>query len=56
MDVRKLMVSGPARASRMWSKLENDPAQSEIARDIWAQLLSRPPPPREAAVALREPS
>lgn len=54
LDVRKLMVSGPGRASRMWSKVENDPDYSALARDIWSQLLSRPPPPREVAVALRE--
>ena len=54
MDVRKLMVSGPDRASRMWNKVESDPEYSALARTIWTQVLTRPPPPREISMAVRE--
>lgn len=53
-NVRKLMVSDADRNTRMWDKVVDDPAYRALARDIWAQLLSRPPPPRKAAVALRD--
>jgi hypothetical protein len=54
-EVRKLSKSGPDRATRMWSKVENDPAYRELTRGIWQKLLtSRPPPPPEVAAAVRE--
>jgi hypothetical protein len=49
MEVRKLMVTGPDRASHMWEKIERDPAYRELTRTIWSNLLSRPPPPPEVA-------
>lgn len=53
-EVRKLMVMQADRATRMWSKVERDPAYREIARQTWVALLSRPPPPADVAQALRE--
>ncbi len=54
-EVRKLSNADADRNTRMWSKVEHDPAYRALARDIWKRLLtSRPPPPREAALALRE--
>lgn len=53
-EVRKLSVMQPDRATRMWHKVERDPAYAEMARQTWAALLSRPPPPPEVGLALRE--
>jgi hypothetical protein len=47
MEVRKLMVTGPDRASHMWDKVENDPEYRALTQRIWTALLSRPPPPPE---------
>lgn len=44
-DVRELRVSDFDRNSHMWSKVENDPAYRALARSIWIQHLSGPPPP-----------
>lgn len=52
--VRKLSVAGPDRATRMWGKVERDPAYRELARGIWTRLLQRPPPPPDVAMALRD--
>jgi hypothetical protein len=38
----------------MWRKVETDPDYREMARQIWAGLLSQPPPPPEVAVAVRD--
>jgi len=37
MDVRKLAVTESDRATHIWSKVENDPAYREIARNVWRQ-------------------
>lgn len=55
VEVRKLMVSGPDRATHMWDKVENDPEYRTLAREIWRGLLfGRPAPPPEAMLKLRE--
>jgi hypothetical protein len=55
IDVRKLSVAGPDRATHMWDKVENDPAYRELARAIWVALLSsRPPPPPEVVQKTRD--
>ena len=55
VEVRKLSVAGIDRNTRMWSKVENDPAYRALTRGIWTRLLSsRPPPPPAAAIALRD--
>lgn len=55
VEVRKLSVAEADRNTRMWSKVERDPAYRALTRDIWQRLLtSRPPPPPEVAIALRE--
>ncbi len=55
VEVRKLMVTGPDRATHMWDKVENDPEYRTLAREIWRGLLfGRPPPPPEVALKLRE--
>lgn len=45
MPVRKLMVADADRNSHLWSKVENDPAYQNMARRIWAQRFTGPPPP-----------
>lgn len=52
--VRRLSVADADRATRMWDKVERDPAYRAMARDIWSRLLQRPPPPPAAAHALRD--
>lgn len=44
-DVRELRVSDADRNTHMWSKVENDPAYRALARSIWVEHLSGPPPP-----------
>ncbi|MBV8667368.1 MAG: hypothetical protein JO269_12885 [Burkholderiaceae bacterium] len=44
-DVRKLSVSEADRNTHMWSKVENDTAYRDLARSIWAQNFTGPPPP-----------
>jgi hypothetical protein len=44
-DVRKLAVQDADRNSHMWSKLETDPEYRALARSIWSEHLSGPPPP-----------
>lgn len=45
LHVRKLSVSALDRNTRMWSKLDNDPAYAKLAQDTWAERFSGPPPP-----------
>lgn len=55
VEVRKLSVTDADRNTRMWNKIEHDPAYRALMRDIWKRLLtSRPPPPPAVAIALRE--
>lgn len=55
VEVRKLSITDADRNTRMWNKVEDDPAYRALTRDIWKRLLtSRPPPPPAAAIALRE--
>lgn len=44
-DVRKLRVSDADRNTHIWSKVETDPDYRALARSIWAQRFSGPPPP-----------
>ncbi|KQY55179.1 hypothetical protein ASD14_00265 [Lysobacter sp. Root494] len=44
--VRKLMVQyGPDRSTRMWRKVEVDASYRALARSIWTERLTGPPPP-----------
>ena len=36
-DVRRLSVYQEDRATRMWAKVEEDPAYAELAKEIWAE-------------------
>jgi len=45
--VRKLAVHDADRNTRMWHKLEADPAYRDAARATWAARFSRPPPPMD---------
>ena len=45
MPVRKLMVSDIDRNTMMWRKVEVDPVYRALARSIWAQNFTGPPPP-----------
>lgn len=45
IDVRKLAVHGHDRDTRMWAKVERDPAYRAHAQRIWAQFFNAPPPP-----------
>ena len=45
MPVRKLVVADAGRNVHLWSKVENDPAYQDMARRIWAQRFTGPPPP-----------
>jgi hypothetical protein len=42
-DVRRLAVQDNQRNTRLWSKLENDPAYNELSKSIWRQLFAPPP-------------
>lgn len=44
---RKLMVSDADRNSRLWHKVEADPAYRALVRGIWMQRFGNPPPPLE---------
>jgi hypothetical protein len=44
-SVRKLSESDADRETHMWDKVENDPAYRQLARSIWTEHLSGPPPP-----------
>jgi hypothetical protein len=46
---RKLMVSDADRNSRMWGKVETDPAYRALVRSIWSRRFGNPPPPLETA-------
>ncbi len=43
--VRKLSISDADRNTRLWQKVETDPAYQAQARRIWAQNFTGPPPP-----------
>ena len=45
MPVRKLMVSDIDRNTMMWRKVEVDPVYRALARSIWTQNFTGPPPP-----------
>ncbi|MDB6163588.1 MAG: hypothetical protein JWL98_1020 [Xanthomonadaceae bacterium] len=45
MPVRKLLVQDADRNSHMWRKVETDPAYNALARRIWLQHFTGPPPP-----------
>ncbi len=45
MPVRKLAVHDADRNTRMWRRVQTDPAYRALARSIWAQQFSGPPPP-----------
>ncbi len=45
MSVRKLSLSDADRSTHMWPKVENDPVYRDMARSIWAQNFTGPPPP-----------
>lgn len=49
-DVRKLFLTEADRNTRMWEKLERDPAYQKIATDIWSQNFA-PPDPKMIAAA-----
>ena len=49
--VRKLAVSEADRNTQMWAKLQTDAGYRALARNIWLQLLNRPPPPDLATPA-----
>lgn len=40
MRVRKLMVTGPDRATALWDKVERDPEYRELTRSIWRQFFA----------------
>ncbi len=44
LQVRKLSLADADRSTRMWDKVETDPAYREIARRIWAQDFDKPLP------------
>lgn len=43
--VRKLMAQDADRNTVMWRKVETDPQYRALARSIWAEHLTGPPPP-----------
>jgi hypothetical protein len=43
--VRKLMTQDADRNTRIWRKVEVDPQYRALARSIWAEHFSGPPPP-----------
>ncbi len=43
--VRKLMEQEADRNTRIWRKVETDPAYRDLARGIWLEHLQGPPPP-----------
>lgn len=45
ISVRKLSNSDADRNTHMWSKLVTDPAYRALARRIWSQQFTGPPPP-----------
>jgi len=47
MDVRKLSVAEADRNTRMWRKIETDPAYRALTRSIWAQDFGGPLPGME---------
>jgi hypothetical protein len=46
--VRKLANSEADRNTHMWPKLETDPDYRAVARGIWMQMITAPPPPEMA--------
>jgi hypothetical protein len=53
-DVRKLLVQDADRNSRMWSKVELDPAYRAIARGIWLEHFGKPPPSMDTPQKLQK--
>jgi hypothetical protein len=51
LAVRKLANSEADRNTHMWSKLETDPDYRALARSIWIQHFTGPPPPNMATPA-----
>ncbi|MFC5437804.1 hypothetical protein ACFPME_14670 [Rhodanobacter umsongensis] len=49
--VRKLANSGADRNTQMWPKLETDASYRALARGIWMQMITAPPPPEMATPA-----
>lgn len=44
LDVRKLTMHDRDRNTRMWSKVEHDPAYRALCREVWAQSFDEPIP------------
>ncbi len=53
-DVRKLMVQDADRNSHMWRKVEADPQYRTLARNIWLQHFSKPPPSMDTPQKLQK--
>ena len=54
MPVRKLRVSDGDRNTMMWRKVEVDPVYRDMARRIWSQNFTGPPPPGMETPAKRQ--
>ena len=54
VDVRKLFVQDADRNTRMWSKVENDPAYRELCRFVWSQSFDMPIPGMETPEKLAQ--
>jgi len=57
LDVRKLSVSEPDRATHLWSKVETDPDYREITRIVWRQEFvpsDDDPPPAKLEEMMRD--
>ena len=52
LDVRKLSMQDADRNTRMWSKIENDPAYRDLCRWVWAQFFDLPIPGMETPADL----
>jgi len=53
-QVRKLLVQDADRNSHMWRKVEIDPRYRAIARSIWSERFTGPPPPDMDTPAKRQ--
>lgn len=52
--VRKLMVQDADRNTHMWRKVEVDPQYNALARSIWSERFTGPPPPDMDTPAKRQ--